>query len=85
MWDQIFSICVEIMYFLGDLTGLSYNEINVLIFCAMWPLHTIYLFTLSYKARRALYLYKNPDGSPKKLPLLFPAISHLLKIKNNDN
>jgi hypothetical protein len=85
MWDQVFRICVDIMSFLGDLTGLSYNEINVLVFCVLWPLHTIYLFTLSYKARRALYFYKNPDGSPKKLPFLFPAISQLLKIKSKEN
>jgi hypothetical protein len=85
MWDQIFNICVEIMYFLGDLTGLAYNEINVLVFCILWPLHSIYLFILSYKARRALYLFKNPDASPKMLPFLFPALSHLLKRKNNKN
>ena len=65
MWDQIFNICVEIMYFLGDLTGLAYNEINVLVFCVLWPLHTVYLFKLSYRARKALYIYNNPGASSK--------------------
>ena len=82
MWDQIFGICVDIMSFLGDLTGLTYNEINVLVFCILWPLHTIYQFILSYKARKALYLLQKPNSYPKQLPFLFPALSQLFNIKN---
>ncbi len=82
MWDTVFAICVNIMSYLGDLTGLTYNEINVVVFCILWPLHTLYLFILSYKARKAHYLLQKPNSSPKLLPLLFPALSQLFNIKN---
>jgi hypothetical protein len=82
MWDKVFNICVDIMLFLGDLTGLSYNQINVLVFCILWPLHTIYLFILSYRARKAIYLLQKPNSKPKWLPFLFPAFSNLFNIKN---
>jgi len=82
MWDKVFNICVDIMLFLGDLTGLSYNQINVLVFCILWPLHTIYLFILSYRARKAIYLLQKPNSKTKRLPFLFPALSNLFNIKN---
>jgi hypothetical protein len=82
MWDEVFNICVDIMSFLGKLTGLTYNEINVLVFCVIWPLHTLYLFILSYKARKALYLLQKPHSYPKQLPFLFPALSRVFNIKN---
>ena len=82
MWDEVFNICVDIMSILGDLTGLSYNEINVIFICILWPLYTIYLFILSYKARKALYLLQKPNFSPKQLPFLFPVLSQLFNIKN---
>jgi hypothetical protein len=82
MWDQVFNICVDIMSFLGKLTGLTYNEINVVVFCILWPLHTLYLFILSYKARKAAYLLQKPNSYPKHLPFLFPALSRVLNIKN---
>ena len=82
MWDTVFAICVNIMSYLGDLTGLTYNEINVVVFCILWPLHTLYLFILSYKARKALYLLQKPNSYPKLLPFLFPALSQLFNIKN---
>ena len=82
MWDELFYICVDIMSILGDLTGLTYNEINVLVFCLIWPLHTLYLFILSYKARKALYLLQKPNSYPKNLPFLFPALSRVFNIKN---
>jgi len=82
MWDNVFNICVDILVFLGDITELTYNEINVLVFCIIWPLYTIYLLLHSYKARRALYLFRNPDSNPKRLPFLFPALGTLFNIKN---
>lgn len=67
---------------LGGLTGLTYNEINVVVFCILWPLHTLYLFFLSYKARKTLYLLQNPNSNPKNLPFLFPVLSRVFNIKN---
>ena len=80
MWDKVFNICVDIMSYLADLTGLTYNQINVLVFCVLWPLHTIYLFALSYRARKALLKLKYPNSKPRVLPLIFPTLRFLLKI-----
>ena len=82
MWDIVFNICVYIMSTLGGLTGLTYNEINVVVFCILWPLHTLYLFFLYYKARKTLYLLQNPNSNPKNLPFLFPVLSRVFNIKN---
>ncbi len=82
MWDELFYICVDILSILGDLTGLTYNQINVLVFCLFWPLHTIYLFTLSYRARKKLYLLNKPNTKPKRLPFVFPVLSYIFRIKN---
>jgi hypothetical protein len=42
--NEIFDKCVDILIFLGNITGLTYKEINVLIFCIIWPLLTIFFF-----------------------------------------
>jgi hypothetical protein len=39
--DFIFDACVNLLLLIGYLTGLSYNAVNVLIFCVIWPLLTI--------------------------------------------
>jgi len=43
MIDLIFDICVTMLYDLADLTGMTYRQINVLIFCFLWPIFTLYL------------------------------------------
>ena len=82
MCDELFYICVDILSILGDLTGMTYNQINVLVFCVLWPLHTLYLFVLSYRARRKLCLLNKPNSKPKRLPLIFPTFCNIFKIEN---
>ena len=41
--DSLFDLCVSILKFLADLFGVSYNTINIWIFCILWPLFTIFL------------------------------------------
>lgn len=65
MWVEVFKICVDIMSILRIITGLTYNEINVLFFCIILPIYTLYLFILSYKARKKLYLLQKPNSHPK--------------------
>jgi hypothetical protein len=73
--DELFLICVDIMTMLGDLTGLTYNEINVLVFCFIWPAHTLYLFFLSYRARRTLL--KQSGKTTSRTRALFPFLYRL--------
>ena len=32
-----YDVCVEILFIIADITGFSYREINVIIFCIMLP------------------------------------------------
>ena len=35
--DNIFNFCVELLLDCAKLTGMTYKEINVWIFCVFWP------------------------------------------------
>jgi len=41
--DYVFNQCVDFLVWLAALLGLTYNEINVWIFCIIWPLITLSL------------------------------------------
>jgi hypothetical protein len=41
--DACFDLCVEILLWLADLFDVSYNTINIWIFCIIWPILTIVL------------------------------------------
>jgi hypothetical protein len=38
--NNIFTGCVNLLLYVGGLLGLSYNTINVLVFCVIWPVIT---------------------------------------------
>ncbi len=44
--DALFDLCVRILIWLATLFGVSYNEINIWIFCVIWPLITVILVGL---------------------------------------
>jgi len=44
--DTIFGWCVDILFFLAGLLGITYQEINVWIFVIIWPTFTIALIAL---------------------------------------
>lgn len=39
--DQMFSLCVNFLLLVGKRVGMSYNEINIWIFCIIWPVITL--------------------------------------------
>ncbi len=43
MTNRIFQFCVDLLVWLAGLLGISYQEINVWIFCVIWPLLTLLL------------------------------------------
>ena len=45
--DQLFTLCVNFLLILGKKLGLSYNEVNIWIFCVIWPILTLVLFVLA--------------------------------------
>jgi hypothetical protein len=44
--DRVFQWCVDFLVWLAGVTGTTYKEINVIIFCVIWPLVTIGLVAL---------------------------------------
>ncbi len=44
--DEIFNLCVDFLVWLARLTGMTYNEINVVIFVIIWPLFSIIMFII---------------------------------------
>lgn len=38
---DLFNLCVQWLLYVGNKTGLNYNQINILIFCIIWPIITI--------------------------------------------
>jgi hypothetical protein len=51
--DIIFDWCVDILIYWSKILGITYNEINVYIFCIIWPIITIF-FILFILYQRAL-------------------------------
>jgi hypothetical protein len=44
--DFLFDLCVDILLWLADLFGVSYNTINIWIFCVIWPIITVVLIAV---------------------------------------
>ena len=42
--DQTFNFCVYLLYDIANILGISYEEINVWIFCVIWPVASLILF-----------------------------------------
>ena len=51
MIEILFSICVELMKLLSSISGLSYKEINVLVFLVIQPLLVLLFFMLWRKEK----------------------------------
>ena len=45
--DSLFNLCVDIIKEFGNLFGLSDNAANILIFCVIWPIVTLYFIALA--------------------------------------
>jgi hypothetical protein len=52
--SELFDCCVAILYWISDLTGLTYKEVNIWIFVIIHPLITLSLIYLILQLRRKL-------------------------------
>jgi hypothetical protein len=43
MIDEIFSACVQALVWLAQKVGMTYEEVNVWLFCVLWPALTLTL------------------------------------------
>ena len=60
--DEIFDACVELLVWLGNILGLSYNEINVWIFVIIEPIIFIIMLVWIIDLRKKIKILRN---SPK--------------------
>ena len=42
--DAVFDFCVKLLFGIADMMGITYEEINVWIFCVIWPILTLIMF-----------------------------------------
>ena len=42
--DETFDFCVKLLFDVADLMNITYEEINVWIFCVIWPILTLIMF-----------------------------------------
>lgn len=54
MSENIFNLCVMMLLDTAELTGMTYKEINVLIFCILWPAVTVVLCWSNLRLRHRL-------------------------------
>lgn len=45
----LFDVCVALLLWLADFFGITYEAINVIIFCGIWPLFTLFLMAYCYR------------------------------------
>ena len=50
--NELFDLCVAILYWISDVTGLTYKEANIWIFVIIHPLLTIVLFYYVIRLRK---------------------------------
>jgi hypothetical protein len=56
--DQTFNFCVYLLYDLANILGITYEEINVWVFCVIWPIASLILFAEVIRLRLKL-TYRN--------------------------
>ena len=49
--DAVFNFCVHLLYDVAGILGISYEEINVWLFCVIWPLLSLVLFAKVIRLR----------------------------------
>ena len=42
--DETFDVCVRLLYEVAEVIGITYEEINVWVFCVIWPILTLIMF-----------------------------------------
>ena len=56
--NSVFNYCVTFLEWLASLTGLTYQAVNVLIFCVVWPVFTLMLVGIVFHQRKTIIKLK---------------------------
>ena len=60
--DETFNFSVRLLYDLGSLLGITYEEINVWLFVIIWPITSLLLFAEVIRLRLKLSFLDNTKG-----------------------
>ena len=60
--DETFNFCVRLLYDLGSLLGITYEEINVWLFVILWPIASLLLFAEVIRLRLKLNFLDKTKG-----------------------
>ena len=64
LWiDETFNFCVRLLYDIGGVLGITYEEINVWLFVIIWPIASLLLFAEVVRLRLKLSVLNNSRGS----------------------
>ena len=64
LWiDETFNFCVRLLYDIGGMIGITYEEINVWLFVIIWPIASLLLFAEVIRLRLKLSILNNSRGS----------------------
>ena len=61
--DETFNFCVRLLYDIGGMIGITYEEINVWLFVIIWPIASLLLFAEVIRLRLKLSILNNSRGS----------------------
>ena len=61
--DETFNFCVRLLYDIGGVLGITYEEINVWLFVIIWPIASLLLFAEVVRLRLKLSVLNNSRGS----------------------
>lgn len=53
--NQVFYFCVQLLIDAAKIMGISYEEINVWIFCVIWPILTLVMFAEILRLRLKIH------------------------------
>lgn len=64
LWiDETFNFCVRLLYDIGGVLGITYEEINVWLFVIIWPIASLLLFAEVIRLRLKLSFLSNSKGN----------------------
>jgi hypothetical protein len=63
---ELFDICVEVLYWIADITGLTYKEANIWIFVIIHPIVTVALFAIVIWQRNKINRKVKTDDKQRK-------------------
>ena len=61
--DRTFNFCVRLLYDIGGVLGITYEEINVWLFVIIWPIASLLLFAEVIRLRLKLSFLSNSKGN----------------------